>query len=875
MSGHKHQKILPVLSGWILLCIATSSFAQRSLSITFKSAADSTPIKGIVVQLFEDSRHEQIKNILLTDKTGKVKITCGKADSLFLLTSHLNYAPLQMAIAHSDKDQTVYLQEQSYRIKEVTVSAIDRGVRVKGDTIRFDLKVFRNASQKDLKDLLKTLPGVEVTSKGRIKYGGRKIDKILISGRDVARSQFEALNRLIAPPDLSTVQIVPGEKDPDSGQKAQYLDLVLAKENKLFLTIGVGVAHNLRTEEDATLLQTGERKIHHFASIARRRLDRPALTGADALRGRDFEVNRLRNKYLSSHHPITIEEAAYQPMGPDGKDLSLQYNATMQSSQLVTLYLKGYDRSYYHQRSSRLLDVTNGGVIESSRTKGRDLHRGISGYIKWKVALHQRLKLFHYFDMDFSKGRNREQGKSLFEDIPSQYFQTKSQKNYSFSGLQEVIYNLTPDWKVTGFWEFKHHSAGLPFHATSNQSIFEWAPASNDSTSFGYGVNRRNDRLTAAGSLLYESPTISYGLKNITTVLQLEENGALQAGLAPLPPFESGLGSGYIEHRPGIFLRTKNNKFRLKTDVGVLVARQRSNGHLQVNSSPFIKGYFDYFIAKKIKLTASLRMGEKPFDLRYLWRGPTVQSVRYYQINETPDNIYSFNRSAGLFLDYKRLAQSKMILTGLDYSESDRTMVGIQTIHRGYQVTTFRALDGSQSWKSNTYVLWPLGRHSITFTGLFTMTNGRLSTPAGLSRYRSIRVNPAIVFRPKTGHNLTISAGLRLQHTRQKIALLHSDHTFTRWIPNLNTGYKLSTNWKANARYEGRIQAPFPTQNILSFGIEYSLMHDHLTLSLNVHDLLHFNRSDDYTTSIETYAITEQSSLRLGGYVLLHAKYRL
>ncbi len=81
----------------------------------------------------------------------------------------------------------------SITMSELVVAAATRPVSMKGDTLVYDVASFPLAEGSRLRELLKRLPGVEVTSEGVIRAQGRVVTRILLNGKD-----FFASNKSVA-----------------------------------------------------------------------------------------------------------------------------------------------------------------------------------------------------------------------------------------------------------------------------------------------------------------------------------------------------------------------------------------------------------------------------------------------------------------------------------------------------------------------------------------------------------------------------------------------------------------------------------------------------------------------------------------------------
>ena len=68
--------------------------------------------------------------------------------------------------------------------------------------------VARARCERDVAELLRRLPGIEVDDEGGVTYLGKRVDRLLLNGQDVLRSQFSAINALVGGAEVTTAEIV-------------------------------------------------------------------------------------------------------------------------------------------------------------------------------------------------------------------------------------------------------------------------------------------------------------------------------------------------------------------------------------------------------------------------------------------------------------------------------------------------------------------------------------------------------------------------------------------------------------------------------------------------------------------------------------------
>lgn len=196
-----------VLYLWFI-CMSTLTYAQQvTLSGKVEDAYTGNGLQGVMVTI----RPAAGNRILKFTKT--------QADGSFLLS--LNAIPDGRNVLHFSmmgyavktiplsKDTTVYhvlLTEQATKLKDVVVKA--PSIRQRGDTISYNVASFADANDKSLADVLKKMPGMEVSDKGEIKYNGKAINKFYIEGHDMLGGRYSIATNNIHQKDVGSVEVM-------------------------------------------------------------------------------------------------------------------------------------------------------------------------------------------------------------------------------------------------------------------------------------------------------------------------------------------------------------------------------------------------------------------------------------------------------------------------------------------------------------------------------------------------------------------------------------------------------------------------------------------------------------------------------------------
>ena len=104
--------------------------------------------------------------------------------TITLYINYLGYKPIShFLVIDTLIDNLVFrLTPQSNQIKEVIVKAERQRIVEQGDTLSYNLKSFRDSTEYSIEDLLRKLPGIEISPEGRIKANGKEIKTVLLEG---------------------------------------------------------------------------------------------------------------------------------------------------------------------------------------------------------------------------------------------------------------------------------------------------------------------------------------------------------------------------------------------------------------------------------------------------------------------------------------------------------------------------------------------------------------------------------------------------------------------------------------------------------------------------------------------------------------------
>jgi len=127
---------------------------------------------------------------------------------------------------------TLVMERQPLALKEVTIEGAPPPVLMRGDTLEFNADAFKLDSNAVVEDMLKKLPGITVWNDGVITVNGKKINKLLVDGKEFFDAQGKIALQNLAKDAVKKVQVYEDKNNPDPMEVKTDMNIVLKKDKK-------------------------------------------------------------------------------------------------------------------------------------------------------------------------------------------------------------------------------------------------------------------------------------------------------------------------------------------------------------------------------------------------------------------------------------------------------------------------------------------------------------------------------------------------------------------------------------------------------------------------------------------------------------------
>ncbi|MBQ0127930.1 MAG: outer membrane beta-barrel protein [Bacteroidales bacterium] len=179
--------LMPLLSGAQMYVDfdMLSKNSNTHLRMVLQDSKTKEPISYATVYLIPQG-DTTITNFALSDEKGRVdmdEIISGKYEVNAEMIGYKPYVKVHDLSGWNNDLGAIDMEEDPEYIDAATITALANPVTIKRDTIEYNAAAFRVGENAMLEDLLKKMPGMEVSDDGTVKVNGEAVDKITVGGK--------------------------------------------------------------------------------------------------------------------------------------------------------------------------------------------------------------------------------------------------------------------------------------------------------------------------------------------------------------------------------------------------------------------------------------------------------------------------------------------------------------------------------------------------------------------------------------------------------------------------------------------------------------------------------------------------------------------
>lgn len=482
---------------------------MSEIKTTVLDSLTSEPIPFASVYVIP-SKDTTITNFTLSDAKGEATLDEVPYGSYVFHVEMMGYKPYVAERYFRESEVnlgTIRLQQDELFLQAATITDVGNPIVIKQDTVEFNASSFRVGANAMLKDLLRRMPGMEITEDGKVKFNGEEIDKLTVGGRTFFfNDQSTALNNLPAAI-VDKIRVIDRESEDtratgiEDGSREKVLDVALKKEYEKgwFGNVGLKAGTTLGDKDDDNPLRD----------------DRGLLWNGNALLSAYGEKDQLT--VIANGQNIDDSNVVVMISGDDGEMTQLNQglsSAAQAGVNVNTSRIKGVETTagvnykYTDTDSGSKTDRTtyqdDGNLKSSTENSGKQYANAVGANMELKK---EEGKVWFHFRPSFNFSRTESSANSSSETFREGTF-VNSSENASHSLSESTSTGLDADMTFRNLGGKK--SRNLQF---SSYASYDFSSGSSDETSLltmAGGKDIRDMRYDSGGYNSWLQGSVTY-----------------------------------------------------------------------------------------------------------------------------------------------------------------------------------------------------------------------------------------------------------------------------------------------------------------------------------------------------------------------------
>lgn len=191
-----------------------------------------------------DTVKNTIASFGVTNKQGSFRLNLVEGKVYKLQVSFIGFLPFEQVFTAKDSGGVPFLITLSSDVTQLDDVEVvsEMPVLIQGDTITYKTDVFTQGNERKLGDVLEDLPGFEVDDNGEVSVQGKKVDKVLVDGKEFFEGDTKLATKNLPANVVDRVQVLQNYNNvgPLSGvNNSQQMALnIQLKEDKKRMVFG-------------------------------------------------------------------------------------------------------------------------------------------------------------------------------------------------------------------------------------------------------------------------------------------------------------------------------------------------------------------------------------------------------------------------------------------------------------------------------------------------------------------------------------------------------------------------------------------------------------------------------------------------------------
>ena len=168
------------------MLLLQQAFAQNSITGNIRDAKTDKPLANVTVVLMRSD--STIIHYAYSEENGRFDLK-KNGEGVWVRLSIIGYKSIQHDCSEIQPDHTFRMNPEVFKLREVRVTT--ERIREEGDTLTYLVSGFKMIQDRSIGDVLKKMPGIEVSEAGGIKFEGKPINRFYIEGLNLLDKRYQ------------------------------------------------------------------------------------------------------------------------------------------------------------------------------------------------------------------------------------------------------------------------------------------------------------------------------------------------------------------------------------------------------------------------------------------------------------------------------------------------------------------------------------------------------------------------------------------------------------------------------------------------------------------------------------------------------------
>ncbi len=377
----------------LFVIIIFSVYFPAVAQIHIRGAVTDSQNTGLEASVYVTDSSKHYVTHTKTGADGKFQLQLPVRGKYGFYVSSFGYESLDTLIYIGENPAPLHfkLHLKSENLNDIVIKVNQYEKIYKGDTVKYNLKAVRDGSEKNLKDLIGKIPGLEVNG-NNIKANGKNIDYLLINGKNLFdRNKKIALDNIDAK-DVSGIELYKNYKDPFSilpsdmptGESALNIKLDKHLQNKITgkITVTPGVKRKYFLH-DKTYFLSDDKIV--FSTL------QWANTGQEAMNLNDYLNLMLQSGETNLEIPPFLTDNNLQS-AKISRFGSLHFVKEWANLSRIRAYLIFNSSNIFSRLENRRIFYDQHLGEFRERKTNASFNRFLTGFIHWEKKINDRFK---------------------------------------------------------------------------------------------------------------------------------------------------------------------------------------------------------------------------------------------------------------------------------------------------------------------------------------------------------------------------------------------------------------------------------------------------------------------------------------------------